>query len=328
MISSGPVLRPFPRVAPSHGGAKPKVLLVDDHRQVLDSIAGILAGDFDIAAAATDGYQALDAALKVAPDVIVLDVTMPGLDGFQTCQALEQAGSRAPVVFLSMHDGDDYVREAFRRGGRGYVLKSRAPRDLTAAIDQALLGRVFVPSLTALSRMAGRGGHAMILHEDREPLLNSLAGYFDLALRLGDATCVIADEPTREGLTARLRERGWDVGASGDRRYRVIDVDEAVSESMRNGRPDADLLAGIAQELDEFRLAAGASRLTLYGTMVMSLHASGNRRAVLEIERIWGAVARDLPILTLCGYAAACFHDDVPEWWTGARTEHWALSHG
>ena len=82
--------------------------------------------------------------------MIVLDINMPGLDGFQTKRALEQAGSRAPVVFLSALDADDYVSEAFRCGGRGYVLKAHLARDLASALDQVLLGRMFVPSLTSL----------------------------------------------------------------------------------------------------------------------------------------------------------------------------------
>src|SRR4029453_12271227 len=92
----------------------------------------------------------VERARQLEPDAIVLDIGMPGLDGFQTSRALQRAGAHAPVVFLSMYDGDDYVREAFRHGGRGYVVKSRARRDLASAIDQALHGRVFVPSLTAL----------------------------------------------------------------------------------------------------------------------------------------------------------------------------------
>src|ERR1044071_9464477 len=114
----------LPRVITPFVGTKAKVLLVDDHRGMLDRVSAMLSGEFDIAGVATDGRRAVVAANQVAPDVIVLDLNMPGIDGFQTKHALDQAGSRSPVVFVSAADDDDVTVEAFRRGGRAYVVKS------------------------------------------------------------------------------------------------------------------------------------------------------------------------------------------------------------
>jgi CheY-like chemotaxis protein len=255
---------------------------VDDHRQVLDSLSAMLAADFEVVGVAASGREALDTAAVAAPDVIVLDVNMPGLDGFQTLRALEQAGlPTTPVVFLSMHDADAIVGEAFRRGGRGYVLKSQAGRDLASALDQALLGRLFVPSLTSLFGLVNGGGHAMQRHSGAEAFLDGLAGLFDLALRRGDATCVIATEGIREGLGTRLRARGWDVGGSSTHeRYFVVDAADALNRVMRNGLPDRDRLAEIAVELDQYRLAVSegaTSRLLVFGNMVTSLSEDGPR---------------------------------------------------
>jgi DNA-binding NarL/FixJ family response regulator len=306
---------------------------VDDHRELLEAISTMLADDFDVAGVATDGRHALDTVRHVHPDVIVLDVEMPGFDGFQMCRALEQAGPPTiPVVFLSMHDGDDYVSEAFRCGGRGYVLKSRTARDLVSALDQALRGRSFVPSLTSLSRLANGDGHAMLLHDHSESSLDELAALFDLALQRGDATCVIATEPIREGLGEHLRARGWDVGgSSGHKRYLAVDAADALNRFMRNGRPDADRLAEIAAELNQYRVtvAEGASsRLTIFGNMVVLLGEEGNTEAVLALENMWNTLTHDLPFLTLCGYTTSCFHQHAPQVWSGVCEEHWALSHG
>jgi len=83
---------------------------------------------------------------------------------------------------------------------------------------------------------------------------DGLAAFFDLALRRGDATCVIATEDVRDGLGRRLRARGWDVGAPHTHeRYLVIDAAEALNRFMRKGLPDADLLGEIAGELDQYR---------------------------------------------------------------------------
>ena len=89
-------MRRLPRLVRSSGVAKPRVLLVDDHRGVLDRVSALLADEFDVAGVATDGRQALDAVRRIAPDLVVLDINMPGLDGFQTKRELDGAGSRAP----------------------------------------------------------------------------------------------------------------------------------------------------------------------------------------------------------------------------------------
>jgi len=316
----------------SNGGAKPKVLLVDDHRHVLEAVAASLAREFDVAAVATDGMQALETAFRVNPDVIVLDVSMPGIDGFQTFRALENAGSRTPVVFLSMYDADVYVSEAFRCGGRGFVLKSQIERDLASALDQALDGRLFAPSLTSLYRLAEGGGHAMQVHGDDESFLDGLATLFDLALRLGDATCVVAPKPVRQRLGDRLQARGWNVGgSSGHTRYVAVDATEALSRVMRNGLPDEALVAEVVAEMEEYRRAAAeraTSRLTVFGNMSMLLTEEGNTKAATALENCWDRLTRDLPFLTVCGYSTSCFHGGASDLLSRIRTAHWAMNHG
>jgi CheY-like chemotaxis protein len=320
------------RTVQSHAGPKPKVFLVDDHRPVLDSVSAMLADDFDVVGIATDGSQALETARQLNPDVIVLDVDMPRLDGFQTLRALTRDGlPTPPIVFLSMHDADEIIGEAFRCGGRGYVVKSHLGRDLATALDQVVLGRMFVPSLTSLFGLANGGAHAMQLHGGVKSFLDGLAVFFDQALRRGDATCVIATKQVREGLGDRLRARGWNVGgSSGHKRYLVIDAGDALKTFMRNGLPDKERLAQVAADLDQYRLAVAegaTSRLTVFGNMVVSLSADGNPKAVIALENLWNTLTHGLPFLTLCGYATSCFHDGAPHLWSGACAEHWAVSH-
>lgn len=291
----------------------------------------MLSSKFEVAGAATSGAEAVERAHHVKPDAIVLDVNMPGLDGFQTCRALESSGfAETPIVFLSMHDADEIVGEAFRCGGRGYVLKTRVGNDLSSALNHALGGRVFVPSLSSLLRLATGSAHAMQLHDDVESFVDDVAAFLDLALRRGDATCVIATSEIREGIGDRLRARGWDVGgSSGHKRYLAVDAADALNRFMHNGLPDPDRLAEIAVELDQYRRAvcdAPGSRLTVFGNMVMALHAGGNTRAMIALEKEWNRLTHGLPILTLCGYGSTCFHDN-PGLWSEACAEHWAVSH-
>lgn len=308
---------------------KPRVLLVDDNRPLLDAVGAMLSADFTVVGTMTDGRQAVDAVPVLQPDVIVLDVDMPGLDGFQTLEALQQGSAPAPpVVFLSVHQSDDTVLAAFRRGGKGYVQKSRAGRDLSTALEQALHGRLFVPSLESLSAMATGSTHAMQLHAGLKPFLDGLADFFHHSLRRGDATCAIVTPPIRDGLNERLRARGWDT--SGHRRYRVSDAWEGFHRIMRGGVPDEGVLAEIVGELEDYRATCAEGetpRLTLFGMLAVPLSEEGNTAATLAVERAWNRLTDPLPFLTICGYETSCFHDDVPDLLPSVYAEHVMIAH-
>ena len=306
---------------------------MDDHRGLLDRVSSLLSDDFEVAGLFTDGRQAIEAAPALAPDIIVLDINMPGLNGFETMHALEQAGSRAPIVFLTLIDSEDYVTEAFRRGARGYVLKHQLVHDLASALDHVLHGRLFVPSLTSMYRLGeGRGSsHATQLYSDVPAFINGVSAFLDIALRRGDATVIVATEDVREPLRARLGLRGWHVGGpSGLARCLVVDANEALNRFMRDGHPDLDRLAEIIEGLDVFRRAEAdneGSRLTVFGNMVAPLMASGNTAATVALEKQWDSLTKDLPAFTLCAYATSCFHDSADDRWSSVCAEHWAVSH-
>jgi len=314
-------------------GAKPKVLLVDDHRGLLERVSSLLSDDFDVAGVFTDSRQAIEAAPAVAPDIIVLDINMPGLDGFQTMHALEQAGSRVPVVFLTLFDTEEYVVEAFRRGARGYVVKHQLVHDLANALDHVLHGRLFVPSLTSMYRLADGPGptHSTQLYGDVPSFITGVSAFLDIALRRGDATVIVATDDLREPLRARLGLRGWNVGGpSGLARCLVVDANEALNQFMRDGHPEPDRLAGLIAELDLFRRSEAdnqTSRLTVFGNMVAPLMSSGNTAGALAIEKQWDALTHELPCFTLCAYATSCFHDGPDDLWSNMCAEHWAVSH-
>jgi len=137
-------------------------------------VSRLLAAAFDIVAIARDGRQALDLARRLRPDVAVLDVAMPDLNGFQTLEHLQRDAPETRVVFLTMHKDDEFVSAAIKGGAHGYVLKSRFHLDLINAIDHALAGRLFVPSLTSLSTVAG-SRHTVQFHDDDSHFLDELS---------------------------------------------------------------------------------------------------------------------------------------------------------
>lgn len=122
----------------------PRVLLVDDNEPVLRRAAALLTPGFEIVAAVTDGGAALEAADRLSPDVIVLDISMPGMCGLDVAASLRARGFRGAVVFLTVHDEEDIVQAAQAAGGIGYVVKRRLVSDLAAAVREARAGRPFV----------------------------------------------------------------------------------------------------------------------------------------------------------------------------------------
>ena len=124
--------------------AKIRVVLADDHQAVVEKVRSVLGEDFEIVGAVADGNQAVDAVRVLDPDVLVIDISMPVLDGLQAAARLQKANCRAKIIFLTIHEDQDYVAAALHVGASGYVTKSRLTADLVPAIRAALQGRTFV----------------------------------------------------------------------------------------------------------------------------------------------------------------------------------------
>ena len=121
-----------------------RVLLVDDSPEMLTIASAALSPVCVIAGTATDGRSALAAASTLRPDVIVLDISMPGMSGLDVAAALCAQKSTAAIVFLTIHDDAQIVEAAMRCGGTGYVLKRRLSSDLLEAVEDARAGRSFI----------------------------------------------------------------------------------------------------------------------------------------------------------------------------------------
>ena len=119
------------------------MLLADDHEAMLDRVTDLLADDCDVIGTAIDGRQALEAAMELKPDVLVLDISMPVMNGIETARSLKELGAKTRIVFLTVHDDPDYAREALEAGALGYVIKPRIASDLVAAINEVHAGRSF-----------------------------------------------------------------------------------------------------------------------------------------------------------------------------------------
>jgi DNA-binding NarL/FixJ family response regulator len=126
-----------------------RILLADDHPGALAQAAGRLRESYHVVGTVANGLDLLEAAHRLEPDVIVLDISMPGLNGFEAAQRLKQSGCRSKLVFLTVWEDVDFVREAMSLGADAYVVKSRLASDLKLAVAEVLAEHKFVsPPLT------------------------------------------------------------------------------------------------------------------------------------------------------------------------------------
>jgi DNA-binding NarL/FixJ family response regulator len=130
-----------------------RVLLVDDHQVVLEGLRSLLAADpgIEVVGTATSGEAALELAEKLSPDAMVLDVTMPGLNGIETMRRLRELSPETEVIALSMHAAGQVVTDMLRAGASGYMSKTGAVSDLPKALRTIMTGATYLSDDVAAS---------------------------------------------------------------------------------------------------------------------------------------------------------------------------------
>ncbi|HZP04370.1 MAG TPA: response regulator transcription factor [Terracidiphilus sp.] len=127
--------------------SKYRILLADDHALMLEGLSRLLSNDFEIVGTAADGRALLALAIRLKPDVIVLDVGMPEMNGIEAARRLTRVLPSAKIVFVTQRLDRAYLHAAFSAGAMGYVTKQSAAGELVEAIRSALEGRYYVPAL-------------------------------------------------------------------------------------------------------------------------------------------------------------------------------------
>ena len=118
--------------------------MADDHALMLESISAILAPHYEIIGTVADGRALVEAALRLTPDLIIVDVTMPLLNGIDAAAQIKKSLPRMKLVFVTMHASTAYIEAAFKAGGTGYVLKSGIHEELLEAAQSVLNGNIYV----------------------------------------------------------------------------------------------------------------------------------------------------------------------------------------
>jgi DNA-binding NarL/FixJ family response regulator len=149
--------------------SRPRVLLADDHTMLLDAFRRLLEPDFEIVGAASDGRMLVKLASETDPDVVVLDISMPQLNGIDAAAQLRRKLPKVKILFLTVSEDPDVAAEAIRSGASAFLLKSSAASELVSAIKLALAGKVYVTPLVTKGKPLG-----IFLSESTRPATDKL----------------------------------------------------------------------------------------------------------------------------------------------------------
>ena len=123
---------------------KVRILLADDHPGFTELAERFLQPEFEIVGKVADGQSLFDAAMRLEPEIVVTDISMPVLNGIEAAEQLKEAGCKSRIIFLTVHLGADFVRRCISIGAFGFVAKSRIATELVPAVRDALAGHVFI----------------------------------------------------------------------------------------------------------------------------------------------------------------------------------------
>jgi CheY-like chemotaxis protein len=281
-----------------------KVLVVDDYEPICRLVCSILEkADFQVVGQASDGLEALQKAEELRPDLILLDIGLPKLNGMDAARRLLKLTPHAKILFLSQESSPDVVQEALNLGALGYVHKSRVHRELLSAIDSVLAGRQFMGSgLKGYNPPYGTNGHVLHCHEilvysDDVVLVDGFARFIGSALNAGNPSVAVVTESHRESILKKLRKDGVAVDAAMHRGTCIWWDSNETPDPVRFPTTIRNLidLATKAGKLDR-------PRVSLCGEVAGRLWAEGKTDEALQLELKCNELVRTHELDILCSY--------------------------
>jgi len=285
---------------------------------------------------ASDGLEAVQKAEELQPDIIVLDIGLPSLNGIEVARQIRKLSPKSKILFVSQESSADVVQGALGTGAQGYVVKSDARRELLEGVNAVLRGEQFVGN-----RFSGhdfvKGSyevasqefraknlfaplqrereitrrHEVEFYPDDAAFVVGLTRFIETALEAGDAVIVVATESHRKSLLQRLQEHGVDVAAATEHgRYVSLDVAETLSTFMVNDLPDPARCLKVAGDLvtEAAKAAQGEPpRVAACGECAPLLWAEGKVDAAIQLEHLWSEIANEYAVDILCGYMMTSF---------------------
>jgi DNA-binding NarL/FixJ family response regulator len=291
-----------------------RILVVDDNEQLRRVARTILQlrNDLQTVGEASDGLEAIHKAKILRPDLILLDIDLPKLNGIQAAKRLRDHVPRAKILFFSVESSSDVVREAFNVGGAGYIYKLNIGSELLPAIETVLNGKKFFGSgleyefgESAVAQARPRH-HEVQFYSDDVVFLESVTHFVAAALKADNAAIVFATKPHRDSLLQALKAQGVDVDVAIQQgTYASLDAAETLSLFMVNGWPDPiRFFEGFSKLIESASKATKTQdrRIAIFGEGVALLWAERNTEAAIRLEQLGKDLAKSYNVDILCAY--------------------------
>jgi len=314
-----------------------RILVVEDYEAFRSFVCSTLRKKpgLQIIGEASNGLEAVHMAEELQPDLILLDLGLPILNGIEAARQIRQLAPESKILFVSQETSVDVVQEALAIGAGGYVVKTDAASKLLEGVNTVLRGEMFVSrrftgldlprpshegvalhprsnSLFAPLQLETAGAHHHVVgfySEDRY-FLDDFTQFIAAALKLGNAAIVVATESHRDSLLPRLEAQGLNIGTAIEQgKYIPLDAAETLSALMLNGMPDpVRFLNLIGSLIVTASKAAGReqARVAICGECVHLLWAQGNAEAAIQFEKLGNQLANEYDVDFLCGYSLGC----------------------
>jgi len=309
-----------------------RILVVEDSEAFRKFICSALGKrpELQIVGEVTDGLQAVQKAEELQPDLIVLDIGLPSLNGIEVARRVRKSSSKSKILFVSQESSTEVVQEALDTGASGYVIKTDAGRELLIALSAVLRGENFIgrrfaghdfPGADAgvsqglqsnsvfspLPQSMAAQCHAVGFYSDDQYFLDDLTQFIGAALKAGNTAIVVATESRRDSLLPRLQAQGVNIGAAIEQgRYIPLDAADTLSALMVNRMPDPvrflKLLGDLIVTASKAATAEHA-RVAIFGECVHLLWAQGNAEAAIQFEKLGNQLAKQYDVDILCGYS-------------------------
>ena len=304
------------------------MLVIEDYEPFRRFICSMLRkrSGLQIVGETADGLEAVQKAEELQPDLVVLDIGLPSLNGIEAARRIRKLSPESKMLFVSQESSGDVVQEALALGALGYVVKAHAGSELLAAVGAVLGGRQYISSglsghpftdatdpqasrfrTPAGSPIAGTEkkeiacNHEVEFYSDDASFLAGLTRFVENALEAGSKVIVVATESHRNGLLQGLQALGVDTNAAQQEHLLLLDAAEALSKFMENEGPSRErFLSTVAPLICCAEIKH--KRVELFGEMVALLCADGRMKAAIELERLGNELAQTHPVFIRCAY--------------------------
>jgi DNA-binding NarL/FixJ family response regulator len=323
----------------NQGVSSVRILVVEDYEPFRRFVCSTLARrpELQVVGQASDGFEAVQKAGELRPDLIVIDIGLPTLNGIEAARRIRKLSPESKILVLTQESSADVVEEVLRLGVLGYVVKAHAGRELLAAVKVVCQGRRFVSTgvedcdrirpadevpehlydKKTLASLAPRAEEASRSHEvqfypDDDAFVVGFTSYIEAVLKAGNAVIVAATESHTKRVLQRLQEHGVDIAAAAEQgRYLSLDLAETLSSFMVNDLPDPERFLRVVGDLiaTATRATGGKhSRVSVCGECASILWAQGNADGAIKVEQFCNQLTKQYEVDILCGFSLSSFY--------------------